>query len=226
MKIALIYPPTADPTAPYLSVPALTGFLRSKGVDVLPIDANIECYDLLLRSKSLRQIARQIERRLARLRKKPFLDHIEQLACVTLSRAMELARSLPDNIEDAVAVMRDRSGKRFFDPVSYETAVEVIENALKLISAAYTPLSLDFSAYRSPFSLLGIREIREDARPGRNPFHEYFSKVLCERLKREQVGVAGISVAFPGQIQPAYSLAYADYRTCISPSAVRQSHRF
>jgi anaerobic magnesium-protoporphyrin IX monomethyl ester cyclase len=209
MKIALIYPPTADPTAPYLSVPALTGFLRSKGVDVLPIDANIECYDLLLRSKSLRQIARQIERRLARLRKKPFLDHIEQLACVTLSRAMELARSLPDNIEDAVAVMRDRSGKRFFDPVSYETAVEVIENALKLISAAYTPLSLDFSAYRSPFSLLGIREIREDARPGRNPFHEYFSKVLCERLKREQVGVAGISVAFPGQIQPAYSLAYA-----------------
>jgi anaerobic magnesium-protoporphyrin IX monomethyl ester cyclase len=208
MKIALIYPPTADPTAPYLSVPALTGFLRSNGVDVLPIDANIECYDLLLRSESLSGIARHIERRLARLGKKPLLGHDEQLACVALFRAKELARSLPGNIEDAVAVMRDRSGKRFFDPVSYETAVEVIESALKLISAAYTPLSLDFSAYRTPFSLLGSREIHEDARPGRNPFHEYFSDLLCERLKREQVGMVGISVVFPGQIQPAYSLAY------------------
>ena len=208
MKIALIYPPTADPTAPYLSVPALTGYLRSKGVDVLPIDANIECYDLLLRSESLRQTARQIDRRLARLKKKPFLDHTEQMACVTLSRATEVARGLPDNIEDAVAVMRDHSGKRFFDPVSYETAVGVIESALEMISAAYTPLVLDFSAYRTPFSLLDIREIQKDARPERNPFHAYFSGVLCDRLEREGVRVAGISVAFPGQIQPAYALAY------------------
>jgi anaerobic magnesium-protoporphyrin IX monomethyl ester cyclase len=208
MKIALIYPPTADPTAPYLSVPALTGYLRSKGVDVLPIDANIEYYDLLLRPESLRLIIRQIDRRLTHLKEKSLLDHNAQMACVTLFRAKELAHSLPANIEDAVAVMRDRSGKRFFDPVSYETAVGVIESALELISAAYTPLALDFSAYHTPFSLLGIREIQEDARPGRNPFHEYFSKVLCGHLAREEVGVAGISVAFPGQIQAAYSLAY------------------
>jgi anaerobic magnesium-protoporphyrin IX monomethyl ester cyclase len=208
MKIALIYPPTADPTAPYLSVPALTGYLRSKGVDVLPIDANIECYDLLLRSENLELAARQIDRRLALLSKKAYLDHNEQMVCVTLARAKGIAPSLPGNIEDAVDVMRDRSGKRFFDPVSYEAAVDVIESALELISAAYTPIALDFSAYRTPFSLLGIREIQEDARPGRNPFHDYFSKVLCKRLAREQVRLAGISVAFPGQIQPAYSLAY------------------
>ena len=35
MKIALVYPPTCDPTAPYLAVPALTGFLRESGVEVL-----------------------------------------------------------------------------------------------------------------------------------------------------------------------------------------------
>ncbi len=174
----------------------------------MPIDANIECYNLLLTSESLRQTARQIDRRLAGLKKKPFLDHTEQMACVKLSRAKEFARSLPDNIEDAVAVMRDRSGKRFFDPVSYEAAVGVIESALELISAAYTPLALDFSAYRTPFSLLDIREIQADARPERNPFHSYFSRVLGERLDREGVSVAGISVAFPGQIQPAYALAY------------------
>ena len=49
MKIALVYPPTCDPTAPYLAVPALTGFLRANGVEVLPVDANVEAYDALLR---------------------------------------------------------------------------------------------------------------------------------------------------------------------------------
>ena len=34
MKIALIYPPTCDPTAPYLSLPTLTGYLRAHGVEV------------------------------------------------------------------------------------------------------------------------------------------------------------------------------------------------
>jgi anaerobic magnesium-protoporphyrin IX monomethyl ester cyclase len=208
MKIALIYPPTADPTAPYLSVPALTGYLRSKGVDVLPLDANIECADLLLRSKSLGQAVQQVERRLARLKEKPFLDHKQQLALVALSRAKEFGRSLPDTIEDAVAVMRDRSGKRFYDPFSYEKALGLIESALALISAAYTPLVLDFNSYRTPFSLLDITEIRRDARPERNPFQAYFSRELCERLDREGVRMAGISVVFPGQIQPAYSLAY------------------
>jgi len=30
MKVALIYPPTCDPTGPYLSVPMLTAYLRKR----------------------------------------------------------------------------------------------------------------------------------------------------------------------------------------------------
>ncbi len=52
MKVALIYPPTCDPTAPYIAVPALTGYLRQHGVEVLPIDANLEAWDHLLRRNS------------------------------------------------------------------------------------------------------------------------------------------------------------------------------
>ena len=33
--VALVYPPSCDPTAPYLAVPMLTGFLRANGVSVL-----------------------------------------------------------------------------------------------------------------------------------------------------------------------------------------------
>lgn len=57
MKVALIYPPTCDPTNPYLSVPTLTAYLRSHAVEVLPIDADVEAHDRLLRRVVLREMA-------------------------------------------------------------------------------------------------------------------------------------------------------------------------
>jgi len=207
MKVALIYPPTCDPTAPYLSVPMLTGYLRAHGVDILPIDANVEAYDRLLRRGALAELAQRLKRRLARLERKAALNHVEQLAYTALWQARDDARNVPGVIEDAVAVLRDRSGARFFDPVQYETAVTTVESALRLISAAFTPLSLDFTAYRTPFALLTIQEIEANAHPERNPFHAYFQE-LCASLAQEQVGLIGISIAFPGQSQPAYALAF------------------
>jgi hypothetical protein len=207
MKIALIYPPTCDPTAPYLSVPTLTGYLRAQGVEVRPIDANIEAYSRLLRRESLSVLAGRLEAGWASLKRKSPLTHAEQLAGAALWEAREDARSAPDAIDDALAVLRDRSGERFFDPPQYGAAIAAVEGALRLVSAAYAPLSLDFAAYRTPFSLLTIGEIEEDARPERNPFHGYFQE-LCANLAAEQVGIVGLSVAFPGQVQPAYSLAF------------------
>lgn len=206
-KIALIYPPTCDPTAPYLSLPALTGYLREKGVEVLPIDANIEAYSRLLRRENLAVLADHVEKRWSKLKKKAILTHTEQLAAATFWEAREEVFGIPEIIDDAVSVLRDRSGIRFFNPSHYKAAVAAVEGALRLISAAYTPLNLSFSSYRTPFSLLSIREIKEDARPERNPFHDYFQE-LCADLAASRVQLAGISVAFPGQLQPAYSLAF------------------
>lgn len=207
MNIALIYPPTCDPTAPYLSLPTLTGYLRANGVEVWPIDANCEAYSRLLSRGSLTTLAGRVEERWSKLKRKSVMTHAEQLAAAMLWEARGDAHDAPGAIDDALAVLRDRSGERFFDPPQYEAAIATVESALRLVSSAYAPISLDFAAYRTPFSLLTIREIEEDARPERNPFHEYFQE-LCSRLAAGRVGVVGISVAFPGQVQPAYSLAF------------------
>ncbi len=207
MKAALIYPPTADPTAPYLSVPSLTGYLRANGVEVLPIDANIEAVDHLLAQETLTGLANRLEYRLKRLNGKTVLSHEEHLAYLDLTHSSGRARRIQEKIADAVSVMRDKSGARFYDPEQYETAAVVIDEALQLVSDAYTPLTLDFSSYRTPFSLLSPKEIRAGADPERNPFHEYYCR-LMDRLSDQKLNLVGISIVFPGQIQPAYSLAY------------------
>jgi hypothetical protein len=207
MRVALVYPPCCDPTAPYLSVPTLAAWLRKHGVDVLPIDANLEATEHLLRKDSLEALAARLERRLAKLDAKPSLSHEEQLVYTQLWRARGDATAVPHAVDDALAVLRDRTGERFYDAAAYEQAITTVDAALRVASAAHAPLAFDMVAYRTPFSLLTAEEIARDAAPERDPFHAYFV-ALARRLHAEGVGLVGISVAFPGQIQPAYSLAY------------------
>jgi anaerobic magnesium-protoporphyrin IX monomethyl ester cyclase len=205
MKIALVYPPTCDPTAPYLAVPMLTGFLRSHGVEVVPIDANVEAYDLLLRRAPLGRLRDRIETRLGHLDRRPSLDHGEQLLYGSLWDARADAQAAPEGIDEAVAILRDPV--RFYDPELYASAVDTVDAALRLISAAHAPLQLDFTAYRTPFALLTPDEIAHDATPERDPFDDYVTGTLVPRLAAARLDAIGISVCFPGQLQPAYAFA-------------------
>ncbi len=181
MRVALIYPPTCDPTAPYLAVPTLTGFLRAHGVEVMPIDANVEAFDRLLRPEPLAELAARVEQRLRDLDGRASLGHADQLAYAALFRALGDARAVPGGIAEAVAILRDPV--RFFDAELYARAVDTIDAALRVISAAYHPLRLDFTAYRTPFALLTPEEIAHDAAPERDPFDGYIRDDLVPRLR-------------------------------------------
>jgi anaerobic magnesium-protoporphyrin IX monomethyl ester cyclase len=202
MRIALVYPPTCDPTAPYLAVPMLTGFLRQHGVEVLPVDANVEAYDFLLRRQPMLAEGERLEKRLAELDGRATLDHQDQLAYHALWSARGDARTVPHAIDEAVATLRDP--ERFYDPELYARAVDTVDAAMRVLSAARTPLQLDFTAYRTPFALTTPEEIARDADPERDPFDGYLA-TLIPRLR--PMDAVGISVCFPGQLQPAYAFA-------------------
>jgi len=205
--VALIYPPSCDPTAPYLAVPMLTGFLRAHGVRVLPIDANIEVYDALLTPGGAAAMRDRLEARLAGLDRKASLSHVDQLAYGTLWNARGDAFAVPDHVAEAKKTLR--AGERFYDTEAYGRAVSTIDAALRVISAAYTPLSLDFTAYRTPFAMTSPAEIAHDSEAEHDPFAAYVQGVLIPRLRAARPRLIGLSVCFPGQLQPTYSLARA-----------------
>jgi hypothetical protein len=183
----------------------LTGFLRQHGVTVVPIDANIEAFDDLLEPQPLAELADRLERRLTKLEQRRSLKHEEQLAYAALWRSRGDAHVIPGEITAAKDTLR--KGQRFFDAESYARATATIDAALRVISAAYTPLSLDFTAYRTPLALTTPQEIARDAASERDPFDGYVWKKLIPRLRAERPDVIGLSVAFPGQLQPAYAFA-------------------
>lgn len=205
MKLALLFPPACDPTAPYPSVPALAGFLRPRGIDVLSIDANLDGFRSLLRRDPLSRLADNIERRLANLRRRRSLDHQAQLELLALGRVRGEARAVPGGIGAALKILHRPDC--FFDPGMYADAVTTVNAALRVISAAHTPLQLDFTSYRSPFALTTSEEMARDAEPGRDPFDGYITHELVPRLRHAGVAAIGLSVCFPGQMVPAYSFA-------------------
>ncbi len=206
VDVALVYPPACDPTAPYLAVPMLTGFLRAKGVRVLPIDANLEAFDQILEPEPMARLEQRIEAGIKTLEARPALDHEAQLRYLALLRARGDAASVPSGIADAKAILRDEA--RFYDPASYDAATRTIDAALRVISAAHHPLHLDFTAYRTPFGLLSQDEIRRMGAPEVDPFDDYVQNTLVPRLRESGARIVGISVCFPGQLQPAYAFAW------------------
>jgi len=204
--VVLIVPPACDPTAPYLAVPTLTAYLRCHGVEVIPVDGNVEAFDWLFTGTRMATLRDRLEARLARLERQPTLRHTEQLLYAALWSARAEARAVVAGIERAVAVMRERA--TFYDPATYGTAVATLDAALRVASATYAPLSLTFTSYKTPFALLNLAEMAADARPERDPFHDYFAGPLLERLRATAPAVVGISIAFPSQLQPAYALAW------------------
>lgn len=205
MRIALVYPPTCDPTAPYLAVPMLTGFLRANGVEVLPVDANVEAFDALLSPGSMAGLRDRLEARLGELDRRPALPHADQLEYLALARARGDAHAVPAAIDKAKATLRSSDG--FHDPDAYARAVATIEAALNVVSATHHPLKLDFTAYRTPFGLLSMDEIARSSRPEHDPFDGWVQQTLVPRLRDARADVVGLSVCFPGQLQPAYAFA-------------------
>jgi len=207
MRVALVYPPTCDPTAPYLAVPMLAGFLRAHGVDVLPVDANIEAWEGLLSPAALVAARDRLEMRLFDLDRRASLGHQEQLEYATLARARGDSLAVPAGIVRAKDTLRDAG--RFFDPDAYASAVATIDAALRVISATHYPLHVDFTSFRTPFGLTSVDEVRRASGPDLDPFHAYVAETLVPRLREARCDVVGLSVCFPGQLQPAYAFAVA-----------------
>jgi hypothetical protein len=205
VKLALIFPPACDPTAPYPAVAALAGFLRPQGIEVLPIDANLDGFLSLLQRQPLALLHDRIERRIVSLQRRRALDHQAQLDLLTLLRVRDEAGAVPGGVGAALDVLR--SSERFYDSGLYADAVGTVSAGLRVIATAHAPLQLDFTAYRTPFALTTPDEIARDADPERDPFDGYLARELVPRLRRARVDAIGLSVCFPGQLVPAYSFA-------------------
>jgi radical SAM superfamily enzyme YgiQ (UPF0313 family) len=209
MNVALIFPPQGHFTQPYLSLPSLAAYLRVHGVGrVEQLDESILAYDYFLSRARLRRSLERIRAGagLTSLDARESLSFSEMERYQMLSEIDLAGERIADSIDEAKSVLRDRA--KFYDYERYLWAGRTVEQALRIVSAEFAPSRLTphgfvmrYSVERSAEILAATTDERE------NPFLEYFREHTLPKLKAQDPDLIGISLTFPSQAIPAFTLA-------------------
>lgn len=209
MRTLLIFPPQGHFTQPYLSLPTLTAYLEQNGYgDVHQMDVNIDAYDEFLSEARLRRSLQRIraEERLAELDAKEELIFSDMELYQTLSEIALVGDSVASQVEEAKRVIR--SPKDFYDYERYLWAGRTMEQALRIFSFEYAPTRVTPHGFVMRYSIESSKDIVASIGDEKeNPYIEYFREVTLPRIKELDPDLIGISLTFPSQAIPTFTLA-------------------
>lgn len=204
MRIKLLFPPHFIFDRPYLSLPALSAFLRRQGMEVSLDDLNVASLDYFMRPGFLGSCQEKVE---AALRTKNYARTRAHREFYWESRLSLLAAPLIiERIEPALQFFRTRDG--FFDLEAYTLNRRILTQAFELISAAFYPilLGLQSLSFRySPESSQQILAALDDLE--HNPYYSFFEDYVEKKLAAETIDLVGLSLVVPSQLIPALNLA-------------------
>ena len=209
MKVTLVFPPQGHFTQPYLSLPSLAAWLRHNGVgQVDMIDASIQAYDHFLSPARLRRSLERVRagEGLASLEAKQSLRFSEMERYQRLSEIALIGDEVAERIDEAKHVLRTPA--EFYDYRRYLWAGRTVEQGLRVISAEHAPTRLTAHGFVMPNRIERSADIvaaLDDERL--NPFVEYFREHTLPELQRLDPDLIGISVTFPSQAIPTFTLA-------------------
>lgn len=205
MKVSLLFPPAWTPTMPHLALPALTAYLRVRGIEVTQRDLNVEAYDFLLSRPVLHMAQTGVARRLRLLSHSRRSNPLDQAEFEYLQQVVPGSRDLVHDIELAKQILR---GPAFYEPDENLGAVLTVVDALQIASAPYFPSILTWDGYETlqgPDSTHGVLGAIADVE--RNVFVDFYRQKVIPRLSREGPDLVGISISTVHQVVPALTLA-------------------
>ena len=200
MKVALVFPPLADATQPYASLPALAAFLRQRGNHSVSLhDANLGFSLALWTRKRLKTAASRILKRLHELEEgpKPSGPAAEEYA-VLVSASLK-APLVAERIEEAVADLKRWA--TFSSLEGLDRAKRVLQDAAEVLGAESPLLRRRTSGFPADAITRLTRSLRA------NPFAAYLKEVVLREIEGEQPDAVGISITYPSQVVPAVVLA-------------------
>lgn len=205
MRLALVFPPVADPTQPYSSLPALAAFVRRTGwCEVVPVDANVEYARSVLTADGLRDAGDRVGRRLARISAGPPPRGRRRAEYARLLDAWLRAPQVAAEIDAAVAALGRR--ETFRDLGRLAATKRRVDEAMEVLAAAChpagPPLAADAREVAWPAKVSAWAADRR-----RNPFRAFFETSVLPRLERAAPGAVGVSVTYRSQVVPAVTLA-------------------
>jgi anaerobic magnesium-protoporphyrin IX monomethyl ester cyclase len=183
---------------PHLALPVLTAYLRSRGVQVIQRDLNLDTYDTVLSRAYLEQVVERLHTEF----KKVWRHRLP----VKIQRTLEQRAGIAAQVEQAKAVFRSPA---FYDGETSLAAFGVIGRALELASLPFAPARLDLLKYEPASPVDSSRSLLQAVRdPQHNMFLHLFKRMILPDIEREQPDLVGISILTIGQMLAGMTLAH------------------
>lgn len=197
MKVLLLFPPFWDTQQPYLALPSLTAFLKTKGINVVQRDLNIEILDYTLSPKYLKKMGVKIKEQTKSSRG-------ERL--IRLKKAVQILPEVISKINQAKANLRDKN--RFFNIKSFQQSKQFLQKGLFVASAPYFPTKLGLFGYSSQHSVASPKNLLTASVDKRsNLFLAIYQEKIPPIINLEKPNIVGISISGEYQIIPGLTLA-------------------
>lgn len=195
MKTKLVFPGFWTCSAPYLSLPSLTAFLRMHGKDVEQIDLNLEFTDRILSKDFLDYCLHKYEDivEIDDQQVVPYLDAIGKYVC--------------ENIEEQKNIMRSNEP---LDILVYEKCCYFIAMAFSIINAAFPGEAVDHYTYDSTYDRDSFSSILKCAQDAYSESTGSLVQLLTSYYIDDLIDGAdliGISLTGINQIIPSFVLA-------------------
>lgn len=205
-NILLLFPPMFRPYQPYLSLPALSAFLKQEGHQAVQRDLNLGAFEYLLTKRQLRLAHLNIKEKFKKLSSRARLKKEEKKYYSILTRVLFDAEEIIENIEAAKKEIRDK--RSFYHPDKYQRSKDIISAALRLISVVYYPTRLSLDAYMTDYNRYSSSDvIKASSDEEKNIFLDYFREQCLHPILKQDFDLIGISLVGDYQIIPAFTLA-------------------
>jgi len=205
MRVQLIFPPQWAPHMPYLSLPALTGYLRARGIDCHQLDLNLESFERMLSPGYLEACGATLQNRIEAIEAR---ERVDSGLASTYRQLTAAAVQLPAVLDRvAAAVETIRSPDSFYHLDRHDRSYAMIGKAFSIISLAHHPSVINFREFiasRENLNLTRLRTIAGDR--SINPYLSMFEDEFIPRLLADRPDLVGLSVISDCQLAPAFTL--------------------
>jgi radical SAM superfamily enzyme YgiQ (UPF0313 family) len=207
MKVLLIFPPNWSPYRPYLSLPSLSAYLKSNGINVIQKDFNVEAYNIIMSKDYLKKLEVRLQKQFDVLDSKDnLMPGLEQEYYCDLFKAKAGSAYIARKIEYAKGIFRSRS--KFYDINEFDTAFKILTQMQSVVSIGSFPSGQDLFwplNVRIQRSFEDIKKITQNG--NENPFLELYENNLLPFILKEDPNIIGISIIGESQLIPALTLS-------------------
>ncbi len=207
IKVLLVFPPLWIPYRPYLSLPSLSAYLKSNGINVVQKDFNIETYNLLLSKNYLERLDERLKSKFNDLDSKDRLtSRVEQLYYFDLFKAKSSIAYIAERIEEARGIFSDKQA--FYDIDKLSNARSILEQAQAIFSLVYSPKGQDLMqpiGMQPQRSLKDVKKLTQNK--DENPFIELYECHLLPFILEQNPDIIGISITSDSQLLPALTMS-------------------